>query len=148
MAENGLDVLVHGVPGQAKARGDLFVAVAFEQAALGLWNWVAVEFWYTSSLLAPAPTLPTKEEVESSGQQFSSRQAALNAVLADLSSTTEFAEQIARILDEGPAKEPLHRVGLPTNNDQDDIWSSIRGIDEMDKISGQTMEFGRNNGRG
>jgi hypothetical protein len=40
------------------------------------------------------------------------------------SSTTDFTSQVARILEEEQAKGPLHRVGLPTIDEQDDFWSS------------------------
>jgi hypothetical protein len=90
--------------------------------------------------------VPTTTGYQEQPDSPTAHQAALNAVLADWSSTTDFARQVARILDEGPAKGPLHRVGLKAIDQQNDFWSSISGINEI--IDGLTMGFGRNFGRG
>lgn len=82
------------------------------------------------------------------GDSLSTKQAALNAVLADWSSTTDFAGQVARILDEGPANGPLHRVGLPAIDEQNGFWSTIGGTTTADKIGDLTTEFDRNSARG
>lgn len=98
---------------------------------------------HIDSLYPPLQLFPTGEEVESSGQQVSSRQAALNAFLADWSSATEFVGHVARTLDEGPAKGLLHQVGPQATDEQNDFWSSISGTPTMDKIFGLTNDPGQ-----
>jgi hypothetical protein len=74
------------------------------------------------------------EEVESLEQQLSSRQAALDAVLADWSSTSDLAGQVVHILDDDDSNGLLHRVGLPAINDQNDLWSVIGATTGLDKV--------------
>jgi hypothetical protein len=61
-------------------------------------------------------------------------QAALNAVLADWNSTTDFAGQLAHILDDGQNRGLLRAAGLPGIDERDGFWSSIGGTTAWDKI--------------
>jgi hypothetical protein len=75
------------------------------------------------------------------GDPYSTKQAALNAVLANWSSTTDFPGQVARILDDGQSKNSLHRAGPLSVREQDEFWSSIGGTTGLDKIITQSGEL-------
>jgi hypothetical protein len=90
------------------------------------------EFYFDALYPPPHPS-PTRGEGENS---LNPKQAALNAVLADWRSTTDFAGQAAHILEDGPSKSSLNRIGLRPINEQDDFWSNIGGEPVLHKIIG------------
>jgi DNA-binding beta-propeller fold protein YncE len=94
----------------------------------------------------PQPS-PTRGEVESWEQPANGHQAALNAVLTNWNSTTDFAGQVARILDDRQNNGLHHRAGLPAIDEQNDFWSNVGGTTTPDKIGDLTMDFSRNPGR-
>jgi len=68
------------------------------------------------------------------GDSLPTKQAALNAVLADWSSTTDFAGQVAHILNDGQNKGLLRGAGLPSLDDQNGFWSIFGGTTGLEKI--------------
>jgi hypothetical protein len=108
----------------------------------------AVDFFEPPTTGDSLPTTTGQPGYQEQPGSPTARQAALSAVLADWSLTTDFAGQVAHILDEGRNRDLLRGVRLPAIDEQDDFWSRIGGTTTPDKIGGLTMEFDRNPGRG